>query len=422
MRVPFIRTAFAALLAVGFAFAASSAIAKDKDKDKGPTVSAALSKPLVAAQKAMQTNDFAGALVHIHEAQALPNHTPYDDYVINEFLANIAIGQKDFAAAATAYEALVDSPALPPEDKASTLGTALLLSHNVKHDGNALRYGEALLAMGPLDPKYAGPLAEIYFNQGNSDKALTIAKQVADTAVAAGKTPEEGVLDIIVQVQLKKHDTAAAIPALETLVQDYGEPGDWGTLIPLVQSSTKGMHEQDALNLYRLILATDAIVSSEVDYEVMANVAALLGYPGDEVAFLEHGLAKGTIAASDKAGAMLPGARAKEAEDKRTLPSFAAQAAARKTGDYDVKLAETYFGYGRYAEAEEAARRANTKGGTKDPLEAQLILGMALAREGKNAEAADVLSKIGGNTPNVTIAHLWLVYAQRKYGVAGATQ
>ncbi len=419
MKMPFIRTALAVWLAAGTVLVAapSGALAADA---AAPTVSKDVAKPLVAAQTAMKANDLPTALTHVHEAQAVANRTPFDDFTINEFLANIAIGMKDYKTAAVAYEAMADSPMLPADKKVTTLTNAALLASNENQMANVVRYGEQLQAMGPLDPKVAAPLAVAYYNQGDTAKALAVAKLELDASTAAGKVPNQGVLDIIARSQLKQSDFAAAAITLETLVQNFGDPNDWAQLIDLA-FTTKGLHDLDALDLYRLRLVVDATTSVD-DYAIMVQVTTKQGYPGETVAMLEHGLSKGVLNAGDKAGSALPAARQKEAEDKRSLPAFDTQARARKTGDYDVKLAETYYGYARYPEAEEAARRAIAKGGLKDPLEAPLVLGMALIGEGKNTEAVEAFSHVTGNPIQEKIAHLWTLYAQRKYGAVAAAQ
>jgi hypothetical protein len=205
---------------------------------------------------------------------------------------------------------------------------------------------------------------------------------------------------------------------LEQSAMEYGTPNDWGRVID--PAFGKGMTDLQALNLYRLRIATNATTSAE-DYEIMATVTTKAGYPGETVAMLEHGISAGAVKNSGQIASQLATARQKQVADKRDLPSFEAQAKARKTGEFDVKVAETYYGYGDFAKAEEAARRAISKGGVKDASEAPMVLGMALARQGKNAEAVQVFSNVGGNAISKKIAHLWTLYAQRKYGAAPVT-
>ena len=52
----------------------------------------------------------------------------------------------------------------------------------------------------------------------------------------------------------------------------------------------------------------------------------------------------------------------------------------------------------------------------KDAGEAQMVLGMSLVGEGKAADASAAFAKVGGSANNQAIAHLWTLYAERKYG------
>lgn len=409
MRVPSVRFAFAAMLA-------ASALAAPSHADD-QKVSKELAKPLTAAQQAMKANDMAAALASVKEAQAMPNLTPFDQYTIQEFLANIYIGQKDYANAAASFEAMADSPLLPPEKKKDVLTNAVLLDSNAGRMDKMKAYGAQLEAMGPLDGKVVGPLAVAYYNSGDTQKALQLAQQEMARAQAAGEQPQQGILDIIARTQLKSNDITASTKTLETLAVNYNDPNDWAQLIDLA-FGTKGLTDMDALYLYRLRIVTNATTSVD-DYAIMANITTKAGYPGETVAFLQHGMQQGVVKAGDKAGAQLATAETKAASDKASLPAFAKQAEARKTGDFDVKLAEAYYGYGRYAEAAEAASRAMSKGGIKDPNEAPMVLGMSLAAQGKNAEAAEAFAKASGPVDS-KIAHLWTLYTQRKGATASA--
>lgn len=408
MKVPFVRFALAVCFAAATALAASSAAAESGK------ISKSLAKPLTAAQASMKANDFAGALTHIQEAQAVSGRTAFDDYTINQFLGNIYIGMKDYKNAEIAFKAMADSSAIPDADKASVMKGTIQLAVNNQDWPTVMAYGDKLQAAGQVSDDVLEPLAVAYYNAGATDKAYQLAKQAQDSFTKQGKTPPQSIMDIITRVQMKS-DPQAAMRSEEQLAQTYGDPNVWSNVIE--SGFIKGTSELQALFLYRLRIATNAATSID-DYAIMADITTKAGYPAETAAILEHGLAQGVVKSGDKTSAALNTARGKLPGDKASLPGFDAQAKARKTGDYDVKLAETYYGYGRYAEAEQAASRAIAKGGVKDMAEAQMILGVSLAGEGKNAEAADAFSKVGGNASWQKIAHLWTIYAQRKYTTA----
>ncbi len=273
--------------------------------------------------------------------------------------------------------------------------------------------------MGPLDPKVSNPLSVAYYNTGNAAKATALAQGQASAAAAAGKAPDQAALDIVVRGQLKQNDYAGAAKTLETLVANYNDANDWGELIDIA-FTTKGLHDLDALHLYRLRIVTGASTPAD-DYAIMAQVASQLTYPVEAVSMIEHGMSKGVVKSGDKASGLLGGLRPKAEKDKTSIAEFDKLAQTHKTGDYDLKLAETYYGYGRYTDAADAAQRAITKGANKDPNDAQMVLGESLAMQGKNAEAAAAFAKVSGNATTEKSAHLWTLYTQRKSTTA-ATQ
>jgi len=409
MRLPSLRTICAVTVLAAAMPIATSVIAADQ-----PKISREVSKPLSDADKALKAKDYATALTHLKEAQAASTHQPYDDYVINQLLAQAYIGQNDYKDAEAALEAAASSSAMAPEDKPRIFTTIVQLAVNNQDWAAVIQYGEQLQALGPLPENLIEPVAIAYYNSGDKQKAYALAKPVVDAAQAAGKAPPQALADIVTRTQLSSNDVSGATKTLENLVVNYGDPAAWAQLIESTMYQLKGLHEADAINFYRLRMATNAKCTVD-DYQTMASVANDLGYPVEAEMFLEHGLGNHEITPSDKAGSMLAAIRPKAAKDKATIGDFVKVAASRKIGDYDLKLANTYMGYQQYADAAAAAQRALAKGGLKNPQDAELILGEALAAQGKNAEALDALSKVSGGATGAA-AHLWTLYAQRKYG------
>jgi len=412
MRLPSLKI----LCAVG-ALATALPMTHPAFADDQPKISREVGPALSEADKALKAKDYASALTHLKAAQAASTHQPYDDYVINQLFAQAYIGQNDYKDALTALEAAASSSAMTPADKPRIFGTIIQLAVNVQDWAAITRYADQLQAIGPLPDNLVEPAAIGYFNSGNQQKAYALAKPVVEAAQAAGKTPPQALADIVTRMQVSSNPAEAA-KTLEGLVANYGDPTAWAQLIAITINQTKGLKEAEALNFYRLRMAANAKCTVD-DYQTMALVADEAGYPVEAEMYLEHGLANHDITASDKAGSLLASIRPKAARDRATIDGFVKVANARKIGDYDLKLANTYMGYQRYADAAAAAQRAIAKGGLKNPQDAQLVLGTALAAEGQNAQAVDALSKVSGGA-NGAAAHLWTVYAQRKYGSTAA--
>jgi len=151
------------------------------------------------------------------------------------------------------------------------------------------------------------------------------------------------------------------------------------------------------------------------EYKEMASALTVLGYPTETMNVLQQGVSAGKVT-NTEVGAMLSKARRDAAQDERMLPQIASAAAKSRTGEQDVKLGEDYWGYGRYADAEAAARRAMSKGGLKTPAEGPLLVGAAEVAQGKYADAIQTLSQVSGNEAATRTAHLWSLYAQAKQG------
>jgi uncharacterized cupredoxin-like copper-binding protein len=410
MKTSFVRAAFAASLLSSTAVAASvlsagSAIAADH-------VSVAVGKPLQDAQKDIQAGDYQGALAKVREAQAAATGKPVENFLINQYLTQISIKLNDYAAADAAAEAAADSGAVPDDQKKDVLHNAELLSGQQKHWAKVITYAQQLQALNGMDELTTGMMALAYYNTNDAPHAKQLAQQAIDMAKAAGHPPDQALMQIVLNAEVASNDQAGAQATLEQL---YLQSGDASSLGQLIDASlgTSGMNDTYYLDLLRLKFL--AGVMQPDDYTQLANSAYLAGYPVEAVKVLEKGNATG-----GKNADILRRARNDSTMDQRQLPGDAASAAKAKAGEPDVKVAEDYWGYGRYADAEAAARRGVSKGGTKTAGEGQLLVGMTLVAQGRNDEAVQAFAQVAGNPAALKTAHLWTLYAQAKKGPAPA--
>lgn len=410
MRKTFVRAAFAAALLLSTAGAVITIMPGAAHAQEGK-VSRDVGKPLSEAIKAAQANDFKTAMEKVQEAQAVSDKTDFDQYKINEILAYIAVSTKDFATAATAYEAMADSPVMPAEAAKTTLRNAILLAGNEKQWQKVTSYCKRLEALNGMDDKTYAVEAQAYYFTNDFANAQASAQKSVDAAKAAGKSPDQAALEIIMSAQAKSNNQTGAVETLEQLALTFGGAENWGKLTD-VALGTKGMSELDALFIYRLRFFTGATTSAD-DYASAASIALEKGFPTEAQALFEKGFANG-LSRGGRTAEEYAKARSGAHVDEASLKSIAAAAEKAKAGEQDVKMAEDYWGYGRYADAAEAAARGVAKGGTKVPGEGNLILGISLAAQGKYPEAREALAKVDGSAARSKAAHLWDLYAQYK--------
>ena len=422
MKKQFARAALAAALLCGTAgtavtITATTAMAAEQH------VSRDVGEALNDAIKAAQAKDFATATAAIQKADAVTDKTDFDKLKIDQIKGFIAIGQQDYPAATTAYEAIVASPAfagLEDAEKKQTLHNAVLLSAQSKHWPQVISETTRWRNSARSTTRAYAVLAQAYYFTNDYANAGQAAQKSVDAATAAGQKPEQAALEIIMSAQAKANDQAGAMKTLEMLAVNYGGASDWGQLIDH-GLSVKGITELDALYLYRLRLATGAETAAD-DYTIAAGIAQHQGYPGEAMNILEKGLSTGKLSRSGKVASLLSKARDGERADKAALKSIAAAAARSKAGEQDVKLAEDYYGYGRYDDAVAAARSGIAKGGIKDPGEGHFILAISLLGQGNITEARAELAKLDGSPARDKAAHLWDLYAQRKAKLAAPAQ
>lgn len=425
MKTNSVRAALAAcfLATTSLALLALPSAAFATEKPAAPTepkVSPAVGKLLEATKKLIDAGDFTTAKATVLQAKALPNRTGIDDVEINNFIGNIAVRQNDHPAAEAAFAAMADSPDLPDSQKATVLRIAALLSTEQKHFDKGIKYANAFIALGgPADDSVLASLSEAYYYTNDFANAEITAKK-AVAAAEPGKPPNRNALTVVFGSQVKLKKQADAVNTLETMVTYYNSPDDWEQLIQAA-IGTPGLKPSDDINLFRLELVTKASASGD-DYDTLAQLALQAGYPVEAQAALEAGLAAGKITNSGKTATLMANVRTRAAKDRATLASFEALAAKSPNGELDIKLAQTYYGYGRFADVVTAARRGLGKDGAKtDPNEANLLIGMGLAMQGNSAEAIAAFNNVKGGPGMMKTAHLWSLYAGRKSSPAAAT-
>jgi len=372
-----------------------------------PKLTRAVNNALADEQKVYTAGDYKAAADDIAKARAVDGRTPEDDYWINKIAINVAIKSNDMAAAAQDAEAAADSPAMPPEDKADIVRLALILANNQKQTDKAVVYAKTMQAMNPTDPGVVSQITVAYFNAKDFPDAQAMVQKQIDTDTAAGRKPSRDSLQNLLDVEVAQKDEASAEKTLEMLVADYNDPKDWNQMIDVALSS-RGLRDVEAVWLGRLafLIGTTPVPQ---DLTLIGATADHLTFYGDAEQASQHG---GTGFTNDNARADA---------DKKTIPAQIA-AGEKQGGQYNAKLAEALYSYGMYPEAQAAAQLAITKGGATDATEAPMVLGQALAAQGKYDDALAAFGKVtGGGPATQRITRLWVDYCNVKKNPPAAT-
>jgi tetratricopeptide (TPR) repeat protein len=375
---------------------------KQQQKETGPSARKEIAAPINDALKQIDMKDFAGALVNVRKADAVPMKTPYEEYMVAKYVGFIAINQPmpDYGAATAAYNRQIASTGAPDAEKAGMYTVGMRLNYQAMDYAKVIEDGKALQMIQPLDETGYLVLTQAYFNTNDFTNAAATAKQGAMTT-----KPSEDLLGLLLNSQIRLKDDAGAKQTLDQLASISSKPEVWGQVMDITLSnlgSGQGI-EHPLLNLYRLALLVGTM--KDIDYKSMATIDLSSGLPAEAKAAMTKGNQTGELL--DQANQML-------GRDQQALPALAAEAAKQMNGEIDIKLGESYLTYGRNDEAVASLQKGIEKGGVKDMADAQTTLGVALFTSGKKAEALAAFQKADmGNSPAASVAHVWVLYVKR---------
>jgi hypothetical protein len=394
----------AALTAL-FVFGAMGAAYAQKPAAK-PRLTVAVQKALVEAQTANKKQDTAAAMAAIAKARAVSGRTPYDDLQITRYAMSLSVQNKDMATATIEGEAAADmDPAVIPDDEKSMVYTAgLQLALTAKHYDKAAKYAKLIqTTTPPPDEAVLAMAAQAMYLGKDYAGAMELAQKNVAAAKAAGKLPQRSDFEIIMSAQVQTNNQAAAEQTLEQMVATYDDPKDWAQFLA-VSLGVKGMRDIDYVYLGRLMFSTKAPMQPN-DMQLVGSNANKQGLYGD-------------AEQAQKQGGPAPDARM--GADRKSIPQQITQGG-KEGGEYNVKLAQALYGYGMYAEAETAARLAKTKGGVKDPTEADMVIGMSQLAQGKASDAVATFDAIKAPNPaSARVVRMWSYHAKAKASPATA--
>lgn len=371
-----------------FLLSSGQAVAAEK------AVSAALGKPLQAAQAALKAKNARAALSSLAEAEGTSGRTAYDNLVINQLKVSAYSQLGDNAGVARSAEAVLGSGQVSGRDAEIYRSAAANAYYAL---GNLEKFKE----YGKNNPELQPMLAQAYLKQGNAQLAESTIRQAI--ANAGGGVREEWYL-LLSAAQRKNGNAAGAAETIQTLLKSHPKPEYWLYVLKGMLNQ-KGVSDKQRLDIYRLIYITNSFQAPS-DYTDMAESALVSGAPDDAKRALEKGIAAGVFKGTevDRPKRLLAKAVDKSAQDLQKLSASEAQAA---TGDALAGVADGYLGNGQYEKAAGLYQSAIAKGGLTDLATAKLHLGVALAAAKQSDKARQALAGVTGKGMSKELASLW---------------
>jgi hypothetical protein len=285
-------------------------------------------------------------------------------------MGNLAMEQRDYAAARAAFQSASDAGAAP---------------------------GEALIN-----------LADAFIKDNQIPAGL---KVLQDAVVKSGAAAPEGWMRYGIATSYKAKMPGEAAMFSNELVAAYPTKENWSLAIAVVRD-LNGYQGHDQIDLLRLMQRTGSF-SEERDYVEYVQALSKRGMPGEALKIIDQGVAAGMLKPGDEfVSDAKKESQARLASDKASLPGQEREARAPNASAVTITAAaDTLLSYDMAANAEELYKLALAKPGV-DATRVYLRLGIAQTDQGKYADAQASLAKV--TDARAPIAQLWSAYAKAK--------
>ena len=414
MKKSFLRVAFVACLpcfAMGLAVVTTTP-AVAAEKTKLPPISKSIIKLIEAANKASEAKDWQTVLAKAKEAQAVPDLTDYDKYLVDRFMGVAYVSLNDHANGKGYLASVIKNPATPIDDRKHLIGPTVSLASEANDYASVIELGNIAISDNSVNTEIYARMALAYYGLNDLPNTVVSAQKGVDAAKLEGKTPDYLLYQLMAFAYEKQKDKANEAKALLVMARDYGKSEDWKFLfdfsMELLPLNVKGQSEIAALDIYRLHVISEAGWSAQ-NYMEMSDFAQAARSWGDAKLALQTGLSKGVLTQA-KVGLLLKEVTENARKDE---PSLATVEKLANTGKAMVGVGEAYYGNGRYADAARAAQKAIGFGGPTLG-EANLLLAMCQVKQGDEATAVKTLAGVSGTVPIMKAAELWTAYLTRK--------
>ena len=371
-----------------------------------------------AIQQLIATKNAAELQTRITQAEAIPNRTPYENYILNRIkMAHASMTGNEQAIVSSAEE-VVNSGFESKENQAKLVLAIANIQYNAKNYAAANEQLKRFESLGG-NMAEARPLQirSQYLNKDYAGAKTQLQQLIAETE-KAGKTPSQEDLKLFMSAAHETKDTAAYESAVQKLVSYYPSDEYWGELIRVGVIRKPGFNQDNYLPVLRLYFGTMKTLREE-DYIDLAETALRDGFPTEAKNVLDAGYSAGVLGKGGNAkahNALRARAEKGAADDAKNIAAGEASAAKAKTGAGLVNLGWAYSTMGQHDKGIGFIQQGIAKGGLKQPDEAKLRLGAAQAKAGQKDEAIKTFESVKAGGGLSDVARVWVMTLRQPTG------
>jgi tetratricopeptide (TPR) repeat protein len=369
--------------------------------------------PLQAAQTLIKRRKGREALAEVAKAEAAPNRTPYENFLIQQMRGSAAVAAGDSDAAIKSFEAVLASGRLSGRETTPIVQAVAVAYYQKKDYANAARWTQRYFKEGGKDAQMRTVLLQSHYLGNDCNSVSRMLGSALEEGGANGRKPTEDELQILANCYLRQKDTGGYVAAIEKLVIFYPKKQYWTDLLARVQKKP-GFSDRLGVHVYRLRFATGNLATAN-DYMEMAQLALQAGVPAEARAVMDKGYAEGVLGKGDQAerhGRLRDMVNKSLEQAKTNRANEEKEALAAKDGDALVKIGLNYVYEGDAQKGFRLIEQGIKKGGLKRPEDAKLRLGEAQLHAGQKQRGVQTLREVRGKDGAADIARLWVLHAR----------
>jgi tetratricopeptide (TPR) repeat protein len=185
--------------------------------DATHTISAALRKPLNGAHDDLRARNYAEAIATLTAAETVKGKAPYDQHVINEFLASAYINRQNYAEASKRLEAQIDDGFTPESARLQMTRVIAEINYQLRNYDKAIVYGRRAMKTAYGDETIENVVGQAYYLKGDWRATRDFEDALATAAAMQGERPRKMVLQLLYSACVKLQDERCAARALDRL-------------------------------------------------------------------------------------------------------------------------------------------------------------------------------------------------------------
>lgn len=364
---------FALALSLVAVSAASAAFAqsneKPKKEKKGKEVAAApkknYSKPFIAAYVPVadllnKTKDAAAAKAEFPKVVAAIGNDD-DRYEAGILAINIGAGLKDLAFQEQGIDLLIASASTPADLKREYTFRKGAIAYDSKRFADAEKNMLDAYNLGHRGNNIEFLISNTMSQQNKEVEAIAWMGKAIDASKAAGSVNKTYLLRAAV-LSAKAKNYAGASNFYKDLIIAENNPDYWHDALVFFGRS-RDFNPEEILDIMRLMRATDGIRFQQEYTEYLDSLSYIgVRYPAEAVSLLDEGFAKGLISRNNVTfSERYNEAKARLAEDTRTLAGTIAPAKASPKGMLASLTGDSFFSHKDYKTAKELYETALSK-------------------------------------------------------------